>query len=330
MLPLLLRSERRRIRDTRVALVAGGDEVDRSTNASVCVVIPAHTRVLELRAAIDAVLSQDYDGPLAITVVYDRAEADLTLEQSGERPVNVITNTRTPGLAGARNTGILAASAEWVAFCDDDDVWHPTKLRRQMTAVDASTQLVTCSVVVDFEGKQTTRLAGVSEVTHPMLVRSRMSMLHSSTLVFRRMSLIGEIGLVSEELPGSQNEDWDMLLRASAVAPITHVDEPLVTVFWGRASHFSRQWETKIASSEWMLTHHPSIAADSPGAARLMGQIAFAHACNGARREAWRWSADALKRRPTQWRAWLAAIVAVVPRSGPAVLSVLHRFGRGV
>lgn len=308
---------------------SGGGE-DQSTGASVCVVIPAHTRVSELHAAIDAVLAQDYQGPLSVTVVYDRADPDFSLARDGDRRVDVVANTRTPGLAGARNTGILAASAEWVAFCDDDDIWHPTKLRRQLEVVDPSTLLVTCAVVVDFEGKQTVRLAGVSEVTHPMLVRSRMSMLHSSTLVFRREALIGSIGLVCEELPDSQNEDWDILLRASAVAPIKHLDEPLVTVFWGRASHFSRQWESKIASSEWMLAHHPAIAEDPRGAARLMGQIAFAHACNGASRESWRWSREALRRRPTQWRAWLAATVAFVPRSGPIVLSLLHRVGRGV
>lgn len=293
-------------------------------------VIPAHTRVLELHAAIDAVLAQDFGGPLNVIVVYDKTDPDLSLVRTGDRPVDVIGNVRTPGLAGARNTGILAAAADWVAFCDDDDIWDPTKLRRQMESVNEMTQLVTCSVVVDFEGKRTTRLAGVSEVTHPMLVRSRMSMLHSSTLVFRRDALIGSIGLVSEDLPGSQNEDWDILLRASSVAPIVHVDEPLVTVFWGRASHFSRQWETKIASSKWMLEHHPAIAEDDRAAARLMGQIAFAYACAGSRRQAWRWSGRAARRHLTQWRAWLAAMVAIVPRSGPAVLALLHQLGRGV
>ncbi len=46
------------------------------------------------------------------------------------RSVQVITNTRTPGLAGARNSGIMAPSGELVAFCDDDDEWLQGKVRR--------------------------------------------------------------------------------------------------------------------------------------------------------------------------------------------------------
>lgn len=297
---------------------------------SVCVVIPAHARPAELREAIDGVRAQQYEGDLSVIVVYDRAEPDFSLQRSGCRPVRVIENTRTPGLAGARNTGILSADADWIAFCDDDDVWQPTKLATQMHRISPDTHLVTCAIDVRYEGHTTTRLAGTERVTHEMLVRSRMTMLHSSTFVFRRSSLVGPLGLISEEIPGSQKEDWDILLRASALAPITHVDRPLVTVVWGKSSHFSRRWDTKIASAEWMLERHPDIAADPPGAARVMGQMAFAHACSGNRRAAWTWAGRALRRSITQWRAVLAAVVAIYPPSGEWALNALHRVGRGV
>ena len=296
----------------------------------VCVVIPAHARPTELRQAIAAARAQQYAGALSVLVVFDRAEPDLSLECSGDRPVRVLANTRTPGLSGARNTGILEADAEWIAFCDDDDVWHPTKLHEQMSVVNETTHFVTCSILVEYDGHLTPRLARADSIPHEALVRSRMSMLHSSTFVIRRSSLLGPLGLVSEDVPGSQNEDWDLLLRASALAPIPHVDRPLVTVVWGRSSHFSRRWDTKIASSEWMLEHHPAISADNRGAARLMAQIAFAHSCQGARREAWRWAGRALRRDPRQWRAPLAFVVAAYPPSGEWALNALHRFGRGV
>lgn len=307
-----------------------GNQTTYPAHPDVCVVIPAHRRPVELRRAIEAARGQDYPGAISVIVVYDRAEPDLTLVTGGDRPVEVIVNSRTPGLAGARNTGILRAQSEWIAFCDDDDVWRPGKLRAQVAAATADAHLVTTAISVRYEGRSTPRLAHTSSVTHEMLIRSRMSMLHSSTFLFRRSSLLGELGLIDEDIPGSQNEDWDILLRASRLAPIVHVDEPLVDVVWGRASHFSRRWDTKIASSEWMLERHPDVAADRIGASRLMGQIAFAHACNGSRRDAWRWAGQALRRDPTQWRAVLAAVVAVYPPSGEWALNALHRFGRGV
>ncbi|MFK8023813.1 MAG: glycosyltransferase family 2 protein [Ilumatobacter sp.] len=299
---------------------------------SVTAVIPAHARPVELRAAIEAVRSQEYGGDLDVLVVYDRAEPDMTLAAAGDRPVNVIANERTDGLAGARNTGILAATGTLIAFCDDDDTWEPGKLAKQVAAFATrpSAHLVTTAIVVDFDDHSTVRLAGTDTVEHAALVRSRMSMLHSSTLLFRASALRGELGLINEDIPGSQNEDWDILLRSSAIHPISHIDEPLVRVAWGRGSHFSRRWDTKIASSEWMLEHHPDVAADDPGAARLMGQIAFAHAASGNRREALAWSRKALRRRPLEWRAVVAAAVTPLPRSSEWVLNILHRFGRGV
>ncbi len=299
---------------------------------SVCVVIPTHDRPTAVRHAIRTVLAQDYQGPISVVVVFDRETPDQTLENEGSRPVSVIVNSRTPGLAGGRNTGILHAEADLVAFCDDDDYWEPQKLRLQVDVLrqQPEMQLVSCSIAVEYEGRSTVRLAGTDRVTHPMLVRSRMSMLHSSTLLFTRSSLLGSLGLINEDIPGSQNEDWDILLRASALNPIVHVDQPLVHVRWGRSSFFSRRWDTKIASSEWMLSHHRDIADDRRAAARLMGQIAFAYACKGDRRASWLWSARAARKNPAQWRAGLSSAVALWPPSGEHVLALLHRLGRGV
>ena len=102
---------------------------------SVGVVLPTHDRPGPLRAALAAVLAQVYPGQLRAVVVYDRAEPDLGLA-GGDR-VRVAVNTRTPGLAGARNTGIGLLDTDLVAFCDDDDEWLPGKLLAQVQALRA-------------------------------------------------------------------------------------------------------------------------------------------------------------------------------------------------
>ena len=299
---------------------------------TISVVIPTYNRPREVRRAIAAVRDQNYAGEIHVVVVHDGEEPDLELEQDVQPIVRVVRNTRTPGLAGARNTGILHTAADLVAFCDDDDYWDTGKLRKQVDALsnDPDSTLVTCSIAVEYDGRSTPRLAGIDRVTHPMLVRSRMAMLHSSTFVFRREALLGRLGLINEDIPGSQNEDWDILLRAAKLHPIVHVDEPLVNVVWGQTSFFSRRWDTKIDSSVWMLEHHPDIARDRRAAARLMGQIAFAHACSGNRRQAWLWSGRVWRRNPLEPRWVLSSAVALWPRSGETVLATLHRFGRGL
>jgi glycosyltransferase involved in cell wall biosynthesis len=297
---------------------------------SVGVVLPAHNRPEALRTALAAVLAQDYPGELRAVVIYDRAEPDQRLAD-GDR-VRVAVNTRTPGLAGARNTGILTLDTDLVAFCDDDDEWLPGKLRAQVGALRArpGAEFASCGIAVDYAGSWHPRLAGQAEVTHADLLRSRMVMVHSSTYLARRDALMSGIGLVDETIPGSQNEDWDLALRAARRRPIVNVDEPLVRIVWGASSHYALAWETKADSLRWMLAHHPELAGSRRGAARVYAQLAFAYACLRQRGNACRWAWRALRSNWHERRVPFALAVAsgVVP--GETVLRHLNSRGHGI
>jgi glycosyltransferase involved in cell wall biosynthesis len=304
---------------------------------SVGVVIPTRNRPELVRKAIAAVRDQRYPGELKILVVYDQTEPDYLLASSsseaGSVPVLVLTNWRTSGLAGARNTGILALDTEFVAFCDDDDQWKPDKLRRQVAALlaEPDSEFATCAIEVDFEGRTTARLAGGSRVTFDQLARSRMSMLHSSSFLIRRSALAPDaVGLVAEDAPGSQNEDWDLLLRAARRAPIVHLDEPLVRVLWGRTSHYAYEYATKISSLRWMMQRHPEISGCKPGAARVYGQLACWSAATGNKSAAWQFSKEAVR---ANWKEPRTAI-ALAAMTGAVkvenILSALHKRGRGI
>ncbi|MGH3387861.1 MAG: glycosyltransferase family 2 protein [Actinomadura sp.] len=295
---------------------------------SVGVVLPTHNRPELLRKALAAVLAQEYAGELRAVVVYDRAEPDPEL--AGDR-VQVVRNTRTPGLAGARNSGILALDTDLVAFCDDDDSWLPGKLAAQVEALTArpGAELASSGILIDFDGREIPRLAGADEVGYDDLVRSRMVMVHSSTYVARRAALI-DMGMVDEEIPGSQGEDWDLALRAARRHPIVNVDQPYVRVLWGRSSYYAHAWETKIAALQWFLDHYPEIARSRVGGARVFAQIAFGHACAGRRRTAVRWAARALRANWREQRVPFALAVASGLVSGERVLLALHTRGRGI
>ena len=300
---------------------------------SVGVVIPTRNRPELVRKSIAAVREQRYPGELKILVVYDQAEPDYLLASAEGVRVLVLTNWRAAGLAGARNTGILALDTEFVAFCDDDDRWLPDKLRRQVAALlaEPDAEMATCAIEVEYEGRCTPRLAGRSRVTVDELARSRMAMLHSSSFLLRREALAEElIGLVAEDAPGSQNEDWDLLLRAARRAPIVHLDEPLVRVLWGRTSHYAYEYATKISSLRWMMQRHPEIGGCKPGAARVYGQLACWSAASGNRSQAWQFSKEAVR---ANWKEPRTAI-ALAAMTGAVkvenVLSALHKRGRGI
>lgn len=300
---------------------------------AVGVVIPTRDRPELVRRAVDAALAQDYPGPVEVVVVFDGTEPDHTLERAvGHRSVRVIRNSRTAGLGGSRNSGILALDTELVAFCDDDDWWRPGKLTAQVAALraDPAAETVSTAMEVEYGDSSAIRRAGAGQVAYPDLLRSRMAMVHSSSLLFRRAVLVDGIGMVSETIPGGMCEDWDLLLRAARRHPVVHVDEPLVQVLWGASSYFAQRWALKNEAHEWMLAHHPDIRTSRVGAARVYGQIAYGHAALGHRKDAARWAARTLRAHPREPRALLALAVATGVVSDERVQRALNRRGHGI
>ncbi|MEU8245261.1 glycosyltransferase family 2 protein [Nonomuraea sp. NPDC048916] len=296
---------------------------------SVGVVVPTRgDRPQQLRAAILGALRQHHPGETSVVVVADGVDPEAVAAQvSGLAAgrIRVLPNTLSPGLPGARNTGIAACDTELVAFCDDDDMWLPGKLAAQTDALEScGAEFASCGIEVEYGRRRVPRLAGTSTVTRDDLVRSRMVMVHASTFLFRRGAL-----WVDESAPGGQNEDWDLALRAAKRRPIANVDRPLVRVRWG-ASHYVTRWADRIAGLEWMLARHPELAVDPRGAARIYGQLAFHHAALGHRRQTGRWAVRAFAARAGEPRVPLALAVATGLVPAPAVLALLHGRGHGI
>jgi glycosyltransferase involved in cell wall biosynthesis len=243
--------------------------------------------------------------------------------------VIVMSNTeRTPGLAGARNTGILAAQGEYVAFCDDDDLWLPTKLEKQVESIGVALTSVT-GILVDFADTRTERIPNAEAFTLDNLVRDRIMEAHPSTVMVRRESLLGPVGLVDEELPKSYAEDFDFIIRALQAGPVSVVEEPLVIVRWGQ-SMFSRDWGTIVAAIDYLIQKHEVIRSDRRAMARLYGRRGFANAALGHRGEAFGDAWRAARYWPLEKRVLVTVPVASGIVSAPKMLEIAHRRGRGI
>jgi glycosyltransferase involved in cell wall biosynthesis len=301
---------------------------------SVGVVIATHNRPQLLRAAIESVLGQGHPGDIEVIVVFDRAEPDRAIVSNDScRRVRTCRNTRTPGLAGARNTGILSLDTDLIAFCDDDDTWLGRKLAAQLErlAAQPEAQFVTTAMQVQYGDRITVRRAGADRVSIDQLVRSRMAMLHSSSFLFRRTAMLAQdgFGLVDETMPRSMAEDWDLLIRASRKRAIEHVDEPLVRVLWGASSYFNEAWADRNAAHKLLIERHPEIRADRIALGLLTGKLAFGHAALKQRRDAWHCVRAALR---ANWREPRTAIAVLVLLGLPPkwVTAQLNRRGHGI
>jgi glycosyltransferase involved in cell wall biosynthesis len=299
----------------------------------VSAVVPTRDRPELLRRAVTAILGQTYKGPIECLVVFDQSEPDLPWpDLPPGRTLVLRRNDRTPGLAGARNSGILAATGELVAFCDDDDEWLPEKLARQVARLLATpgAAVSTTGILVRYQDRTTTRLAPTILVTHRQLLRSRLTELHPSTVLARRDRLLGQIGLVDEAIPGSYAEDYEWLLRASRHGPVLAVPEPLAVIHWHQSSFFADRWRTIIAALTYLVDKHRDLQQEPSGLARIYGQIAFAHAALGERKPARRWARRTLSLNRRERRAYLALAISLGLVSAKTVVRMAHGAGKGI
>jgi glycosyltransferase involved in cell wall biosynthesis len=300
---------------------------------AVSVVVATRHRPELLRRAVGSILGQPYPGVVECIVVFDQSEPNLTWGELGElRQLRCISNQRSPGLAGARNTGVMLAEGELVAFCDDDDEWLPTKLSEQVARLSEEPEAVVagCGILINSEGRSHPRVPSTDRITLRQLLGSRVMELHPSTLLIRRRALLNGIGLVDEAIPGSYAEDYEWLLRAAQAGSILIVRKPLVRVYWHRRSFFSDQWQMIIAACLYLLDKHPELRSEPHGLARIYGKIAFAHAASGQSRAARQWAKRSLALNPWNRHAWVAHLVSLRLVSAETVRRLANRVGKGL
>lgn len=289
-----------------------------------------------LDEAVASVLAQDYAGPVGVVVVYDcdeLPEATVRPAETAGRSVRWIHNTRVHGLASARNAGVAEASADLVAFLDDDDVWLPGKLTAQVALLQEhpSAPLASSGIeILDTEsGRRVPRPSPAHSYVRADLLRDRVAELHPSTFLLRREAF-DRVGGVDTRLPGGYAEDYDFLLRIAELGPLVAVREPLTVVRWTGQSYFFSRWKTISEALRYLLRQHPDFADFPAGWSRIQGQIAFAEAAMGNRRRAARTAVTAWRRNPREMRAPLALLVSTGAVSADTVQRLLHRRGRGI
>lgn len=97
----------------------------------VSVVIPAFNGARVLGETLESILSQTVR-PAELIVINDGStdETSHVVRKFGDR-ISLI-ETPNQGVCNARNQGAAAATSEWLAFCDQDDLWLPTKIEKQL------------------------------------------------------------------------------------------------------------------------------------------------------------------------------------------------------
>jgi glycosyltransferase involved in cell wall biosynthesis len=216
----------------------------------VSVILPTRDRSHRLTRALGSALAQR-DVTLEVLIVDDGStdETDRILSRISDPRVRCRRNAAPEGVSAARNLGISDARGRWIAFLDDDDVWAPTKLARQMDVVRTSgrTWSYAGEVIVD---EHLNVLAGgpppPPEEVVRMLERYNSVPAGASNVVVAAEALAAA-GAFDPALTNS--EDWDMWIRLSRGGPPDWVRSPLVAISYHRGNA-SRDMDAMIRQLE--------------------------------------------------------------------------------
>ncbi|OQX24791.1 MAG: glycosyl transferase [Desulfobacteraceae bacterium IS3] len=205
----------------------------------VSVIIPAFNRSRMLKEAVDSVLAQDFtDFELIVT---DDGSTDDTPEilQSYQENIIVIRQ-ENKGVSAARNAGIAAASGEYLAFLDSDDLWLPGKLSEQIAFFNSHPDALICQTEEIWirNGIRVNPKLKHRKLSGMIFEPSLHLCLVSPSAVMIKRRLFETVGLFDESLPAC--EDYDLWLRISCKYPIFLTEKAMIIKRGGHEDQLSR------------------------------------------------------------------------------------------
>jgi glycosyltransferase involved in cell wall biosynthesis len=208
----------------------------------VSVIIPTYNRATWVTEAVVSVLAQTYRDFELLVVDDGSSDGTLAALASFGSQVKVLRREERRGVSAARNLGATAATGNWLAFLDSDDLWLPDKLARQVEYLRAHPNILICQTGETWirNGVRVNPPEACRKVAGDIFLPSLSRCLVSPSAVMVHRRLFENLGGFDESLPAA--EDYDLWLRIAWRYPVGLVPEPLVIKRGGHADQLSRQW----------------------------------------------------------------------------------------
>lgn len=291
-------------------------------DAQVSVILATYNRGDRLSRAVESVLRQTFDA-IELIIVDDGSTDDTRsyLATLDDPRVRVIYHESNKGCGAARNTGIAAARAPFIAFQDSDDEWGVTMLERQIkrrAEMGDEYGASYCAKFVhgrDDHGHFGPRYAAYAPIVTARVVEGdilhtvlRQALVSTQTLVVRK-DILDSVGGFDESL--RIGLDWELSIRLARTTKFAFVQEPLVMTYLMSDSISHRQLSGAHTTSVIMDKHKDLMAADPRLRADKFFQIARFHQRAGQYQTAWKPLFGAVRAKPFSAKVWAAILLGL-------------------
>ncbi len=187
----------------------------------ISVIVPTYNRQELLKETLLSILGQTYQNIEVIVVDncsnYAFFESINSLNDPRIRPFQ---NANGGVIAVNRNFGMQQAKGEYIAFCDDDDLWLPEKLKKQVKILQEKPEilLVGTNIMTFPNGRRNGFLMSQNQIlsfefviNSPFSITSQSKVATSSVLFHK--NIVNNISFLDEDRKLAATEDYDYWVR---------------------------------------------------------------------------------------------------------------------
>lgn len=195
----------------------------------VSVILTVYNRASMVRDAIDSLLAQTFTDFEIVVVDDGSTDGSVDLIKSIDDPrIRLIAHERNKGTPTARNSGLEAATGEYIAWLDSDDLARPKRLERQVAYLDANPSIAMVGTLVGAIRANGRRRW--TRQSRPLSHDEIVSMLQFRTPMLQS-SIMGRAEILKQypyrlEFPVCQ--DLDMFIRLTRDHRVANMPEVLV------------------------------------------------------------------------------------------------------
>ena len=207
--------------------------------ATVSVVIPCYNGEHFIGNAIESILNQSFQEFQAIVVDDGSTDDSKKIVQKflPDPKIELVQHTENRGIAAARNTGIRGTKAPYIAFLDQDDLWRPDKLEKQVAVfkndIAGEIGLVFSDQKILMENRPNRKFRArkvpknINEAQPQEVIKALYQHCFIPMSVLVRRRCFDELGLLNEKIR-SGADDYEFYCRLVSRYKIFHIAEPLM------------------------------------------------------------------------------------------------------